>query len=143
MSIRKPVTLAAVMTPFPYHIDATDSIEKARQMMQEHKIHHLPVMVEGVVESVISDRDIRRLLQPGGKLVAEGMEVGDLCPVRAYIADVADPLDKILEAMADAHIGSVIVTKDAELAGIFTENDACRLFAEYLRGEGEPDDQVA
>ena len=61
------------------------------------------------------------------------LRVGDVCPPRAYMADVNDPLDRILEAMATTHIGAVLVTRDAELAGIFTLQDACRLLAQQLR----------
>jgi acetoin utilization protein AcuB len=114
-------------------------------MMEEYRFHHLPVVIDGLVEGVISDRDIKRVTQPGSRVEWEDLTVGDVCSVRAYIADIHDPLDKVLEAMAQTQIGSVVVTRDAELVGIFTENDACRLFAEFLRGGviEVPPDQVA
>lgn len=133
------------MTPFPYHVNAGDNVARAWQMMKDHGVRHLPVMLDGSVETILSERDIERVIQPGGKIASEGLEVGDLCPPRAYIADVTDPLDRILDSMVAAHIGSVIVTREGELAGIFTERDACFLLAEYLRKDKseEIDDLLA
>jgi acetoin utilization protein AcuB len=125
--------MAAVMSPFPWHIDHRASVSEARSMMEEHGVHHLPVMVDGYVDSVISDRDLKRASLPGHSQSDTELQVGDLCPPRAYIADVGDPLDKILEVMAKTHIGSVIVTREGELAGIFTEVDTCRWFTRCLR----------
>ncbi len=145
MSAQKIPALAQVMTPFPWHIEARASLRAAQRMMEEHNFHHLPVMENGDINSIISDRDIKRASIPGDDHYLDELEVGDLCPVRVYIADVSDPLDKILEVMADTHIGAVLVTREGELAGIFTENDACRLFMQFLRDSitPTPDDIVA
>jgi len=35
--------------------------------------------------------------------------------------------------MAERRIGSAIVTRKGEIAGLFTATDACRCFAEHLR----------
>ena len=36
--------------------------------------------------------------------------------------------------MADRHIGSTIVIEGGKIIGVFTATDACRSFAEFLRG---------
>ena len=137
--------MAAVMTPFPWHIPHDAPLSQAQAMMDEHHVRHLPVMVDGYVDTVVSVRDLKRARPFGQPLSDEEWRVADVAAMRAYIADVGDPLDRILDVMAETHIGSVIVTKDGELAGIFTENDACRLFAQELReAAGEPpEDDVA
>ncbi|TNF36568.1 MAG: CBS domain-containing protein, partial [Gammaproteobacteria bacterium] len=125
-------TLLAVMTPFPYQIDSEASLESARQLMAQHSIHHLAVTESGVLESIVSSRDIQASHFHNAQDDA-GLTVGDVCPPRAYIADCHDPLDQILEAMATTHIGAVLVTRDGELVGIFTLQDACRMLAALLR----------
>ena len=68
----------------------------------------------------------------------------DFCARRPYIADIHDPLDKILLAMADTGIGSVLVMKEGELAGIVTVTDALRFCGEYLADLVQsPEDGVA
>ena len=52
--------MLSVMTPFPYHIEAGRPVDDALRMMQEHGIRHLPVMIDGAIEEIVSDRDIKR-----------------------------------------------------------------------------------
>lgn len=143
---KKMPQLLSVMTPFPFHVEATAPVAEAERLMAEHNIHHLPVMVNGTIESIVSDRDIKRATLIGHRADPEEQpQVGDICPPRAYFADVSDPVDQILDVMVDKHIGAVIVLKDGALAGIFTDKDACRTLAELLREQyPEPgDDRVA
>ncbi|GAA5524233.1 hypothetical protein Maes01_00787 [Microbulbifer aestuariivivens] len=137
-------TLATVMTPFPYHIDINAKVEEALQLMAQHKVHHLPVTRDGDLETVISRGDIERAHAPGHRLEEQQLYVHDLCARRPYIADLHDPLDRILLAMADAGIGSVLVMREGELAGIVTVTDMLRFCAHYLVQVTQPlDDSIA
>ncbi|MCX2781197.1 CBS domain-containing protein [Microbulbifer thermotolerans] len=137
-------TLAALMTPFPYHIDINAPVEEALAQMEAHQVHHLPVTRDGDLETVISRRDIERARAPGHRLEEQQLYVHDLCARRPYIADIHDPLDKILLAMAETGIGSVLVMREGELAGIVTVTDALRFCGEYLAELTQPvDDSVA
>jgi acetoin utilization protein AcuB len=134
--------IKAVMTPFPYSIERSASIIAARDMMLRHAIRHLPVMDEGKLVGMVSDRDIRLILDPGIGVVPEGKCVGDICTAEVYVVELTDPLDRVLTNMAQRHIGSALVVKHGKLAGIFTVTDACRLFGELLCSLfPSPDDQ--
>ena len=39
--------IKSVMTPFPYSIEAAAPLSHARQMMEKHGFHQLPVMKDG------------------------------------------------------------------------------------------------
>lgn len=137
-------TLAALMTPFPYHIDIGATVEEALELMEAHAVHHLPVTRDGDLETVISRGDIERANAPGHRLEEQQLYVHDLCARRPYIADIHDPLDRILLAMADTGIGSVLVMREGELAGIVTVTDALRFCGEYLAEVAQTeDDSVA
>jgi acetoin utilization protein AcuB len=137
-------TLAALMTPFPHHIDIDATAEEALAQMQQYAIRHLPVTREGDLETVISLRDIERAQAPGHRSEEQQLYVRDLCARRPYIADIHDPLDKILLAMAETSIGSVLVMREGELVGIVTVTDALRFCGEYLAELTQPiDDSVA
>lgn len=135
--VKKP-TLAAAMTPFPYAVTPEAPITEAASLMESHGIHHLPVTdgqrIIGVISARdIADRDTRPWL------------VRDVHVPEPYVADLATPLEEVLTAMAERHIGCAIVTRHDKLAGIFTHADACRAFAALL-GElypSPPDDIVA
>lgn len=133
--MRQIPQMIAVMTPFPYHIDAAAALVDAAAMMETHKVRHLPVFADGDLVGVLSERDLERGRMPGHPLREEpDLMVGDLCSRRPYLVDVADPLDRVLEAMAQQRIGSALVLKEGDIVGVFTAVDACRLLAVYLQG---------
>ena len=125
--------LASVLTPFPYHIDSMASVDEARQVMKDHAIRHLVVMSEGDIYSVISDREIQHHAALYGVDKHSDLKVNDLCVNNAVVADINDPLDKVLEAMAEHHLGCIVILRDGELAGVFTSTDACTHFASFLQ----------
>jgi acetoin utilization protein AcuB len=135
MTIETIPTLASVLTPFPYHIDCKASLSEAKQLMEQHQIRHLVVLSDGDIYSLISDREIQHHAALYGSDKYSDLKVNDVCATSAVLADIHDRLDKVLEAMAKQHLGSVVILRDGELAGIFTTTDACRHFAKFLRQE--------
>ena len=126
--------VASAMTPFPYSIDVGDSLRRARGLMVEHQIRHLPVMRERSLVGVLSDRDLKRAMDPDlGLPPKEELLVRDVLVADAYVVDWAEPLDRVLERMTSEHIGSALVTKAGKLVGIFTAMDACRFLYKHLR----------
>ena len=131
--IRMP-TIKTLMTPFPYSISSEAPVNEAIAFMREKQIRHLPVTDNGDLIGVISDRDIKLVLGPDfaypdpDKLVAREAMVRD-----AYVVDMDERADTVLEHMAEHHIGSAVVTRHGKLAGMFTASDACKAFAEHLR----------
>lgn len=131
--------IKSVMTPFPYSIDIDAPINEARAFMHKQNIRHLPVISRGRLAGVLTDRDIKLYLGPDLDYPkAETTRVRDVYLAEPYIVDLNEPLDKVLAAMAAKHIGSVLVTRDGKLAGLFTVTDACRAFREHLRKQFRP-----
>jgi acetoin utilization protein AcuB len=123
-----------VMTPFPYSVDVTATVDQAREFMREHHIHHLPVTEDGRLTGLVSDRDIKLVLGPDFAYPSEKeTRVGDVMVRDAYIVDLETRLDEVLHHMAEHHLGSAIVTREGKLAGVFTTTDACAHFADFLR----------
>ncbi len=130
-------TIGEVMTPGPETIDIDATLSQAESRMKALGVRHLPVMDGELVESVISDRDIKRFTLPAHKLAPdEELLVRDIVPTRAYVADIHDPLERVLYAMVEHQSNAVIVLDQGELAGIFTETDACRVLAAWLGDKG-------
>jgi acetoin utilization protein AcuB len=119
----------AMMTPFPYWVDIDDTLNRALEMMAEHAIHHMPVVEDGRLVSVLSQKDLHGVPKDRGKL-----RVRDVCRGReAYVVGLSEPLDRVLFHMAEHGLDSALVVKDGRLAGIFTVSDACRHFGRLLR----------
>jgi acetoin utilization protein AcuB len=122
------------MTPFPYVVHVDDSLLYAREVMVRHEVRHLPVKRGNALVGVLTDRDLKRALDPDlGLPPKDELFVRGVFQPDPYIVDSSEPLDNVLEHMAAEHIGSALVTKNGHLVGIFTATDACRVFCRHLR----------
>lgn len=134
------------MTPFPYVVHVDDSLLYAREVMVRHEVRHLPVKRGNALVGVLTDRDLKRALDPDlGLPPKDELFVRDVFRPDPYIVDSSELLDNVLEHMAAEHIGSALVTKNGHLVGIFTATDACRVFCRHLRSifPKNPGDAVA
>lgn len=127
------------MTPFPYSVEAEAPIEQAVAFMREHKIRHLPVTTGGTLTSLVTDRDIKLVLGPDFAY-PRNLKVRDAMVKDCYIVALDTPLAAVLRHMAEHRIGCAVVTRRGKLAGVFTSNDACRAFADYLEDGQAVDD---
>ena len=134
-----------VMTPFPYSIDIEASVERAVQLMREHKVRHLPVTENGAVKGMVSDRDIKLMLGPDFAYPkADELRVRHAMVRDSYIVDLSTPLPIVLSHMAEHRLGSVVITREGKLVGVFTSNDACRVLADLLESQYQvPGDDAA
>lgn len=126
--------VGGVMTRHLHTIAEDEPLRKARAVMVEHGIRHLPVFRDDEFVGVVTDRDLKRALDPSLGLPApDELFVRDVCVYETYQVAPSEPLDLVLSHMADAHIGSALVVEGGRLVGIFTSSDACRAFAAFLR----------
>lgn len=128
--------IKAVMTPFPYSIDHSASLDEVGEQMRKHNIRHLPVMQDGQLIGIISDRDlaINAKLGPG----RQSLSANDICLHGVYVVDLKESLDNVLIRMAKQQIDCTLVTKKGKLVGLFTVTDVCRTFAQHLRDQFLP-----
>jgi CBS domain-containing protein len=136
----------SVMTPFPWFIHIGDPLARAKEVMEQQGIRHLPVTEGDEPVGVVTARDIRLLesaIQDPQRRAA--LSVRDACVLEAFVVETSEPLDRVLLEMARHHVGSVLVVKGKKLAGIFTVTDVCRSYGEFLRAmfPAPPDDEVA
>jgi CBS domain-containing protein len=94
--------LKTEMTPFPWWVGIDDPLLTAREMMRQHKVRHLPVKEHGELVSVVTDRDLKFVLDPDlGLPPRESMRVRDVCVYTAYIVDIETRLEAVLDTMAE------------------------------------------
>lgn len=127
-------SIKTLMTPFPYSIGPKATVQKAKELMADHGIHHLPVTEDGAFIGMISRNDIELMIDKkadgsGGK----DLKVREVMLEETYTVDLSERLDSVLHRMAEHHLQSVVVTRKGKLVGIFTQLDACAAFAEFLR----------
>lgn len=127
-------TIGSVMTPFARSVDIGDTVAAAEDLMFEHGIRHLAVTEAGELVGVVSDRDVAFAINSPDASLRARLRVREVCSLAVYSVPTNEPLERVLDEMADRRIGSVIVTEAGKLAGVFTATDACRHFAAFLRG---------
>ena len=132
-AVRQIPTIGSVMTPLPRAIDVNTPLREARQMMRKRGIRHLPVEQDGELVGLLSDRDLKRALDPSTGLPGvDELFAGDVAIFEPFTVEETDRLDEVLRQMVERHVGSVLVERDGDLLGIFTATDSCRLLADYL-----------
>jgi acetoin utilization protein AcuB len=125
-------TMRELMTPMVYTINATASVHEAKHQMATYSIRHLPVVAEGKLIGMVSDRDLKLAQAVSSNDNFDKLPIGDVCLLDVYSVSADETATKVLRHLSRERIGSVLLTENHKLVGIFTVTDACRSFAEYL-----------
>lgn len=129
MTLDKDVPVAAYMTRNTHTIPHDTDLATARKRMADEGVRHLPVLQEGKLIGVLSERDVH-LARAVLRDKADDTLVDDVCAPVPYAVNADTPLSQVATAMATHRYGSAIITdKDDRVEGIFTTTDACRALA--------------
>ncbi len=115
------------MTPCPQTIEREATMAEARAQMRKLGIRHLPVLDDGQLVGVVSERDLsfaERFVD------ARETSVGDVMTKEPYMAVPYAPLADVAQAMAQNRYGTAIVIDRGNVVGVFTATDALRAIAE-------------
>ena len=118
-------TAADVMNPDPISIDAESSVTAAAQKMAEHQIGMLPVVRDGGVIGVVTDRDlVLRVLGPG--LNATSTRISEVAS--DWVVSVAPemPLDQVELLIEERRVRRIPVVSAGKLVGILSQSDVAR-----------------
>jgi acetoin utilization protein AcuB len=122
------------MTSNPCTVAATDPMSMAHGRMREHGFRHLPVVHDGKLLGIVSDRDVhlldaRQYESPDQVTVGEAMRRG------VITAAPDEPLDDVIERMSHERCDGVAVVGKGGVVGIFTATDARWALTDLLRRE--------
>ena len=120
------------MTTQPWTIECDASLHEADRLMRAHGIRHLPILDNGQLVGVVSERDLR-LLQATAGVNAGTTHIDQAMTERPFIVTGDTALDEVVTIMSEQKYGSVIVMSRDGVEGIFTAVDACRVLAEVLQ----------
>jgi len=113
-----------IMTSPAIAIAPDTTLQDAYRTMQEKGIRHLPVVEEGRLVGVITDRDLRlatSALAPSP--FPPGSRVSEVMCRAPLTADAIDPVEDAARIMRERKIGCLPVMDDARLIGIITGLD--------------------
>jgi acetoin utilization protein AcuB len=123
------LTVGEVMTRELVTADPDTPCEKARRLMHQRRIRHLPVVQAGRLVGMLSDRDVRSV--DAAALAREHMTA----PPATVTSRT--PVERAARRMLDARIGALGVVDGERLVGIVTYADLLHGFARVVETETE------
>jgi CBS domain-containing protein len=130
--LRPAMNIAQCMTADPVTVAPEDTLHSALALMDELGVRHLPVVAEGRLVGILSDRDL--LESTGAGILGPDPEASNGTVGTLMHADpvTAAPDDFIVSAVTELSvhgIGCLPVVDAGRLVGIVTETDFLRLVA--------------
>jgi acetoin utilization protein AcuB len=132
-----PVTIEAYMTRSVHFIDYRDRVSHAHRAMERYSIRHLPVLHEGKLVGILSERDVHWTEALFEKGLAEDMEVSQAMTPLPYAVTRDAPLAQVAREMAQQKFGAAVVMEGGAVLGVFTTTDALRALADALEGRSK------
>lgn len=135
------MTVAELMTTKLFTVGPDDSVEGAVRMLQQRGVRHLLVLDGHDLVGILSDRDLKRALDPQKSKRKKLLNLGGLFfllePILVReimtknpvtVAPTASAQDAA-KLMVSNRFGALPVVKAGKLVGIVTETDLLRHFA--------------
>jgi acetoin utilization protein AcuB len=120
------------------------SVAEALTLCRERRIRHIPIVEEGRLVGIVSDRDLRDASPALGDAdrasTLQEIRLGDVMTREVSTADPQDPIENVAQEMYELKIGSlpVVAEEDEEkLLGIVTSSDVMRALV-MIAGLPEP-----
>jgi len=140
--------VSELMTRKLITVGPLDSVEGAVRLLRQRGVRHLLVLREGRLVGILSDRDIKRAMDPG-KPKKKLLNIGGLFfllePILVREIMTPDPItigpdttaQQAAAIMVVERFGALPVERKGEIIGIVTETDLLRHFAK-TGGERPP-----
>jgi acetoin utilization protein AcuB len=119
------------MTYVPKSIDYDQPIALAQEFMRKLQMRHLPVLKDGKLVGIITERDISLVLQFNG-VDPQTLKVEEAYTPEPYFTKPETPLNEVVAHMAEKKYGCAMIVDNGKLVGIFTETDAYKALSELL-----------
>jgi len=128
------------MTLSPATVDATTTVGKVLERLFELDVRHLPIVDDGRLVGIVSDRDLRDVT---ARLVSQGVVERTRC-LTAPVADImssdvlsVEPetdLGEVVDLMIEHRVGAlpVVASENDELVGIVSYVDVLRAARDAL-----------
>ena len=132
------------MTADPVSVTPDSTLADALRLTREHRVRHLPVVENGVLAGIVSDRDIR-LAMPSPLTVAdadraaflERTPVSQIMTRDVITAGPFDPMEDAAQLLCRHRIGALpVVDAHGRLLGLVSETDVLHAFADVVAAGG-------
>lgn len=124
-------------------LDPSDDVDLADMLMRLDHLHHLPVVEDGRMVGLVTQRDIaRHQVSPSSGLSEEAqrranlrVKVRDMMVSAVTTVGPETPVLEAVELMRERYLGCLPIVEDGELVGIVTGTDMLSLLAKVLQDD--------
>ena len=129
-----------LMTQEVHTLPPEASLRDAWQLMRAQHIRQIPIVENGLLVGIVTDRDVKRALpslfskakENEVDTVLDMTTVGRVMTREPFTVTSSDPIRKPLDLMIDRKIGGVPVVDEGKLVGIVSDMDFLKLVREQL-----------
>ena len=126
-----PTMVAQFMTRTPCTIGVDQPLSLAHRVMRENNLRHLPVLDQGRLVGLVSERDLANI-EASRRLDADKAAVEKAMTADPYCVAPNTSLVEVARQMATHRYGAAIVVDGVDVVGIFTSVDALFALAHVL-----------
>ena len=119
------------MTSTPVTADMETPLLKAAKILVDHGIRHLPIVDGDRLVGVVSKRNIDLLI--ACRVNLDQLSIADAMTDLPYTVGPDTVVSEVCAEMASEKYGSVVITDEGKVEGIFTTTDALQVLAEVFR----------
>jgi acetoin utilization protein AcuB len=124
------------MTTAPATVTLETSVSAARTLLQQRQIHHLPVLDQGRLVGIVSERDLLQVQpSPATSLsvweinyLLDKLSVGEVMTRFVITVTPDTPVLEAVRRLVGQKISALPVVENGQLIGIITRSDVLRLF---------------
>jgi acetoin utilization protein AcuB len=125
------------------------TLPEAIKLTKQHRVRHLPVVEDGELVGIVSDRDLKRAMaSPATSLevheliyLLDRLTVDQIMTRAVVTIGPYVPVEEAARLMAQDKIGALPVIDNGDLVGIVTETDVLELFVNAM-GAGVPSSRL-
>ena len=128
------------MTPNPFTLTEGDRVKTAVQHLLSAGIRHVPILRDGALVGIVTDRDLRRALpsvEAGAsperyQAFMERTTLGELMTADPVTCTPDTDVADAVEIFVERKFGAIPIVDGDELVAILTQIDVMRAFLEVL-----------
>ena len=122
------MTLETIMSTDLVTIAPSENVARARELMHDHRIHHLPVVVDGTLVGLVTLTDVLAatdsfLRGDDNRIHAREIVVKEVMVTDVATVDEHASLRQAALFLEKHRIGCLPIVSDGELKGIITDTD--------------------
>jgi acetoin utilization protein AcuB len=138
---RFPLEIERYMTTVIVVVGPNQPLSEAIRLMRLHEVRHLPVVEQGKLAGVISQRDVY-LMQSLERTDPSRVLVSEVMTRDPYTIEPDEQVDRVAREMVRRKIGTALVTHGPRLMGLFTASDALLALAALVEDDRIPGEEA-